>query len=82
MEIYPGVTFSEELEGQLFASIMLDMEKLFASIMLDMEKLISAYRRMLRQGNHAATRESCADGYCWVMVSGHQKKPPNMSAAF
>ncbi|MDF7729254.1 DUF1877 family protein, partial [Enterobacter hormaechei subsp. steigerwaltii] len=41
MEIYPGVTFSEELEGQLFASIMLDMEK-----------LISAYRRMLRQGNH------------------------------
>lgn len=44
MEIYPGVTFSEELEGQLFASIMLDMEK-----------LISAYRRMLRQGNHALT---------------------------
>ncbi|MDU3066826.1 MAG: YfbM family protein [Escherichia coli] len=39
MEIYPGVTFSE----------------LFASIMLDMEKLISAYRRMLRQGNHALT---------------------------
>ncbi|VEC48967.1 protein [Escherichia coli] len=39
-----GVTFSEELEGQLFASIMLDMEK-----------LISAYRRMLRQGNHALT---------------------------
>ena len=36
MEIYPGVTFSEELEGQLFASIMLDMEK-----------LISAYRRLL-----------------------------------
>ncbi|HCN5590684.1 DUF1877 domain-containing protein, partial [Escherichia coli] len=28
---------------------------LFASIMLDMEKLISAYRRMLRQGNHALT---------------------------
>ena len=27
----------------------------FASIMLDMEKLISAYRRMLRQGNHALT---------------------------
>ncbi|ENP0234030.1 DUF1877 family protein [Shigella flexneri] len=44
MEIYPEVTFSEELEGQLFASIMLDMEK-----------LISAYRRMLRQGNHALT---------------------------
>lgn len=44
MEIYPGVTFSEELEGQLFASIMLDMKK-----------LISAYRRMLRQGNHALT---------------------------
>ncbi len=44
MDIYPGVTFSEELEGQLFASIMLDMEK-----------LISAYRRMLRQGNHALT---------------------------
>ncbi|HFR7750638.1 TPA: DUF1877 family protein [Shigella flexneri] len=44
MEIYSGVTFSEELEGQLFASIMLDMEK-----------LISAYRRMLRQGNHALT---------------------------
>ncbi|EQB0678567.1 DUF1877 family protein [Escherichia coli] len=44
MEIYPGVTFSKELEGQLFASIMLDMEK-----------LISAYRRMLRQGNHALT---------------------------
>ena len=44
MEIYPGVTFSEELEGQLFASIMLDMEK-----------LISAYRRILRQGNHALT---------------------------
>ncbi|HCS3551977.1 TPA: DUF1877 family protein [Shigella flexneri] len=44
MEIYPGVTFSEELEGQLFASIILDMEK-----------LISAYRRMLRQGNHALT---------------------------
>ncbi len=60
MEIYPGVTFSEELEGQLFASIMLDSllpseGKLFASIMLDMEKLISAYRRMLRQGNHALT---------------------------
>ena len=29
-----------------------------------------------------ATRESCAYGYCWVMVSGHPKKPPNMSAAF
>ena len=39
-----GLTFSEELEGQLFASIMLDMEK-----------LISAYRRILRQGNHALT---------------------------
>ncbi|EMV2073395.1 DUF1877 domain-containing protein, partial [Escherichia coli] len=29
--------------------------QLFASIMFDMEKLISAYRRMLRQGNHALT---------------------------
>ncbi len=56
MEIYPGVTFSEELEGQLFASIMLDMEK-----------LISAYRRMLRQGNHALTV------IVWVMVSERQK---------
>ncbi len=50
MEIYPGVTFSEELEGQLFASIMFDMEK-----------LISAYRRMLRQGNHALSVKKTAE---------------------
>ncbi len=42
MEIYPGVTFSEELEGQLFASIMLDMEK-----------LISGINDARRQGNHS-----------------------------
>lgn len=44
MEIYPGVTFFRRVRG---ATLCFDHA--------DMEKLISAYRRMLRQGNHALT---------------------------